>query len=176
MLTDKQQKIINDLKTEFTKINTPAPASSGGLINRAAIDKKFEDTRKRKAEIEVINASSRLAISELIDRDIDKLNKDLIPMGMCATTKQGGNQNQTLYIGALDRPSSLYVEYYPKSEYENLPDGSGMYVYKGFEYIKFHDTWRSYTYKSIEDVCKDKDFIKRIEGIYSQILKDKQCK
>lgn len=173
MLTDKQQQIINDLKTEFTKINKPAPTSSGGLINRAAIDKKFEDTRKRKAEIEAINASTRRAIRELIDSDIDKLNKDLIPMGMCATTKDGGNQSQPLYFGALDRPYSFYIDYYSKSEYENLPDGSGMYVYKGFDFIKFYDTWTNYTYKSIEEVCKDKDFIKRIEGIYSQILKDK---
>ena len=174
MLTENQIKIIDDLKTEFTKINKPLPTSSGGIINRAAIDKKFEDTKIRKAEIEAINASTKRAIRELIDRDLDKLNKDLIPMGMCATAKDtGGVHSHPLYIGRLDRPTSFYMDYYSDAGYENLPDGSGMYVHKSFGFIKYYNDWGSDTYKTIDEVCKDSHFIKRIEGIYSQILKDK---
>ena len=173
MLTDKQQKIINDLKTEFTKINKPIPTTSGGLINRAAIDKKFEETKKRKAEIEAINASTRRAIRELIDRDIDKLNKDLIPMGMCATAKGDSTHSQQVHFGRLNGYSSFFIDYYSSSDYERLADESGMYIHKSFGFIKYYNDWGSDTYKSIEEACKDSHFIKRIEGIYSQILKDK---
>lgn len=170
MLTDKQQQIISDLKKEFTKINTPAPTSSGGLINRAAIDKKFEDTRKRKAEIEAINASTVRMIREMMDRDVDRLNKDLIPMGIYVTIKGGGTYSQQIFFGTYNVTAYFSATYYANSVYENLPDGSGINVYKGFEYIGWHGN----TYKNIEELCKDKDFIGRIEGIYSQVLKDKQ--
>jgi hypothetical protein len=171
MLTDKQQKIIDDLKSEFTKINTPAPTSSGGLINRALIDKKFEDAKKRKAEIEAINKSTAYAIQEMMDKDLDRLNKDLIPMGMAATKES--SSSPYINFGAYDKPSSFYIEYCSTSDYETLADGSGMSIRKGFGYIKYYDTWSSYSFTSIDALCKSKDFIKRIEGIYLQILKDK---
>lgn len=173
MLTENQIKIIDDLKTEFTKINKPLPTSSGGIINRAAIDKKFEDTKIRKAEIEAINASTKRAIRELIDRDLDKLNKDLIPMGMCATAKGDNTHSQQVHFGILNGYSSFYIDYYSSSDYEKLADGSGMNIHKSFWFIKYYNDWGSDTYKTIEDLCKDSLFIKRIEDIYLEILKNK---
>ena len=84
MLTEKQQNIISDLTNEFMKINKPAPTTSGGLINRSLMDKVFNDTIKRKAEVKAINEATNSVIDNLIDADIDRLNKDLIPMGLVA--------------------------------------------------------------------------------------------
>lgn len=170
MLTEKQIKIIDDLKTEFTKINTPIQTTSGGLINKSLMDKKFNDTIKRKAEISAINRSTEKAISDLIDKDIDRLNKDLIPMGMVATRKE--NEPQKIFFGTPNMPS-FYIQYYSDSKYEQLPDGSGMNVKKGFVYIKHWEQYNSSAnFKSIDELCDSPDFIKRIEGIYLQTLKN----
>lgn len=170
MLTEKQIKIIDDLKTEFTKINTPIQTTSGGLINKSLMDKKFNDTIKRKAEISAINKSTEKAIIDLIDKDIDRLNKDLIPMGMVATRKE--SDGQKIFFGTPNM-RSFYVEYYSDSNYEQLPDGSGMTIKKGFMYIKH---WKQFdssaNFKSIDELCNYPDFIKRIEGIYLQTLKN----
>jgi len=173
MLTEKQIKIIDDLKIEFTKINTPIQTTSGGLINKSLMDKKFNDTIKRKAEIDAINRSTERYISDLIDKDIDRLNKDLLPMGMAAT-RAVSEEDQKIFFGRLYGLNSFYIQYYSDSKYEQLPDGSGMNVKKGFGYIKHWEQYNSSAnFKSIDELCDSPDFIKRIEGIYLSALKDK---
>jgi len=172
MLTDKQQQIISDLTTEFTKINKPIPTSSGGLINKSLMDKTFNDTIKRKAEITAINKATEKFISDLIDADIDRLNRDLIPMGMMAH-RPSDSKDQKIYFGPHNGGNVFYIEYYSNSENEVLPDGSCMTLKKSFGYIRYWYDHSSDLFKSIDDLCKFIHFTKRIQNIYLGLLEQK---
>jgi len=172
MLTDKQQQIISDLTTEFTKINKPIPTTSGGLINKSLMDKTFNDAIKRKAEITAINKVTEQFISDLIDTDIDRLNRDLIPMGMVATRPSNGKE-QKIYFGPYGGGNVFYIEYYSDSVHEGLPDGSTMTFKKSFGYIKYWTDYSSFMFTSIDKLCKHDHFINRIEKIYLGLLEQK---
>lgn len=171
MLTLTQQKILDDLKIEFSKTNQQTTTSGGGLINKAAIDKKLNESNIMRANLDMMNKATDALILGMVERDIDRLNKDLNDMGMwaihCYTHKRG------IGIAPYGKEPSvnygLNIEYLRKHKTEIIPDGSGYTVYTGFNKI----LWASAYFDTIDDLVKDKYFMGRIEELYKKILNTK---
>jgi len=170
MLTDNQLKLIDDLKMEFCKMNMPIGRSSGGLINKAAIDSKFAESDNRRAQLQAITDATHKAVMEMMDMDMERLNKDLIPMGMVA--KRSKTNNFYVYINRIGDNNDAFVVYFQylmSNTYEGQPDGKGFTYYTGFNCI----SWSGEYYKSIDDLCKNRYFIGKIEDNYRLITKNK---
>lgn len=166
MLTDKQQKIISDLTNEFTKINKPSPTKSGGLINKALIDKKIDDSLKQEAELDLVTKATKAYVTDMIHADVDRLNEDLVPMGMKAKTK-----DFYIYIHVLNSDGSLgtllmYFLYEMSHHSQYLPDGRLYTVYTRFRDINYSGG----RFNTIDDLCKSDSFINKIESNYKWIL------
>jgi hypothetical protein len=167
MLTDNQNKIIRDLTNEFLKMNKPTSSNSGGgLINKSLIDKKFAEASNREKELKCITQATFDAVYEIMDRDIERLNKDLVPMGMRAFRNE-------LYVKLFEmtldnKPSSylMYFNYTLNEKYEKLADDSTVYYKDSFRSIR----WQDYQFNDIDMLCQDKRFISSIEDKYKYVL------
>jgi hypothetical protein len=177
MLTDNQLKLIDDLKMEFCKMNMPIGRSSGGLINKAEIDHRFSESDKRRAQLQAITDATNKAIMEMMDMDMERLNHDLIPMGMVVTrSKHNMFYANISVIGKLStnrfdvdmNKNFISFKYLLNNKYEGQIDGKGMTYYTGFHSITFDD----YRFNSIDEMCKNERFIKKIEDEY-YVLKTK---
>lgn len=176
MLTDNQNKLIEDIRKEFSRMNTPTKVVGGGLINRAAIDDKINASIKRRAELQCITNATYKAVRELMDMDIERLNYDLIPMGMIA--QRNKNNEHYVRIDELDKmdqekyPSyDMSFQYQISSVYENLPDRSGYTYYTGFHSIRYSEG----SFSSIDKLCQYDWFVRNIEDKYKSIT-NKKCK
>ena len=174
MLTDNQNKLIEDIRKEFSKMNTPTKVVGGGLINRAEIDGKINASIKRRAELKCITDATNKAVRELMDMDIERLNYDLIPMGLIA--QRNKNNEHYVRIDELDKKDQemyprydLYFQYQMSSVYENLPDRSGCTYYTGFHSITYSDM----SFNSIDKMCQHDWFVRSIENKYKLITKCK---
>jgi len=175
MLTDNQNKLLEDIRKEFSKMNTPTKAVGGGLINRADIDNRVNASMKRKAELQCITDATHKAVLESMNIDMERLNYDLVPMGMIA------NRSKTnkfyVRIDELDKQDQdankpvMYFHYNMNSVYENLTDRSGHTYYTGFHSIEHSD----YRFSSIDKMCQHDYFVRKIEEKYKSIINQK-CK
>jgi hypothetical protein len=172
MLTDNQNKLIEDIKREFSKMNTSTKVVGGGLINRADIDNRVNASMKRRAELNCITYATEKAVLELMDIDMERLNYDLIPMGIIA--QRHPNNKFFVRIDEIDKQDqNLYIhfEYKMSSVFENLPDRSGCTYYTGFHTIRYSD----YDFNSIDKVCQSDRFTRNIEDMY-KLITNKKCK
>ena len=172
MLTLTQQKILDDLKIEFSKTNQTAPTTSGGgLINKTAIDKKFNESNIMRANLDLVTKATDAFIIGMVERDMDRLNKDLNDMGMWAVNHYRDRCSIGIapYGKESDRNYGLVMEYLKKHKTEMLPDGSSYTAYTGFNKIK----WASSDFNTIDDLVKDNYFMGRIEQLYKKILNTK---
>jgi hypothetical protein len=176
MLTDNQNKLIEDIRKEFSKMNTPTKAVGGGLINRAEMDANINVSIKRRAELQCITDATHKAIRELMDMDMERLNYDLVPMGMIA--KRSKNNEYIVRIYDLDKQCQetnsyeTYFQYEMNSVYENMPDKSSFRYNTGFHRIRHND----YGFNSIDAMCKHDYFIRKIEEKYKLIINQNKCK
>ena len=170
MLTENQNKLIEDLRKEFSKMNIPTKVVGGGLINKADIDSRLNESVKRRAELQCITNATHKAVLELMDIDMERLNYDLIPMGMIA--QRNISNDFFVRIDVIDKQNrDLHIpfQYRISHAYESLPDRSGFTYYTGFHSIE----WASQRYKSIDELCKNKYFSSNIEDMYKSIIKNK---
>ena len=175
MLTDNQNKLIEDIKREFSKMNTSTKVVGGGLISKADIDNRLSASIKRRAELQCITDATHKAVLELMHIDIERLNYDLIPMGMIAQ-RSFGNKFY-VRIDDLDKQDQTSTDMIPfnynmTSLYENLPDGSGYRYYTGFHSVEYACA----KYDSIDQMCKDRWFAKRVEERYKLFITNQKCK
>lgn len=177
MLTDNQNKLIEDIRKEFSKMNTPTKAVGGGLINKGLIDAKFAESDRLRQEYKCITEATTKAIRELIDKDLDRLNRDLITMGMIA---QRYNNNEFYVridsIEDKDQTKNPYPEirfcYIKQDKYDALPDCLGYTYYIGLHSI----TWSDYRFKTIDELCAHPRFIRALEDKYRLITNQNQNK
>jgi len=171
MLTDNQNKLIEDLRIEFSKMNKPTPTMGGGLINKAAMDNRFAESDRRRSELQSITNATEKAVLELMDMDMERLNYDLIPMGIIATRNKNnqfyvridslGNQNSDRYTTSFS--------YQKTHKYEDLSDGTGYTCYTGLSHI----SWCDYRFNSIDELCRNDRFVRDIENMYKSLVNNK---
>ena len=167
MLTDNQNKLIDDLRTEFSKMNVPTKVVGGGLINKALMDAKFAESDRLRQEYKCITETTNKAIRELMDIDLDRLNCDLTSMGMIA---QRYNNNEFYVriddIENKDQTQNPYpymnFNYIRQDKYDALPDCLGYTYFIGLHSI----TWSDYRFKTIDELCAHPRFIRALEDKY----------
>ena len=171
MLTLTQQKILDDLKIEFSKTNQTPTTSSGGLISKAVIDKKFNDSNIMRDNLDLLTKATDAMIMDMVNRDMERLNADLNDMGIWAVNhyKDGRSIGIAPHGKESNRNYGLVIEYARKHKTEILPDGSGYTAYTGFRKI----VWGTQEFDTIDDLVKDTYFIGRIEDLYKKILNNK---
>lgn len=172
MLTATQQKILDDLKIEFGRTNIQTEQSIGGLINKAAIDKKFNESNIIKANIDSLNSATDKIIRDMVNHDMDRLNKDLNDMGMWATHHYSNGYSIGIAPYGIDscRDNGLIIEYSKKHNTEILPDGVAYTAYTGFRKI----VWGTQEFDTIDELARNDYFIGRVERLYKKILNSKK--
>lgn len=162
MLTDNQNKLLDDLKSEFLKMNTPAKVVGGGLINKALIDEKFAQSEKRKAELKSITLATKKAVRELIDIDMERLNCDLIPMGLIANRHETNEFCVIISLISKKYSDKAFLHYYRNHKSEWLPNGDSIDYESGFRCVCFDGC----EFDGIDSLCKHQAFVRRIEYYY----------
>lgn len=168
MLTDNQNKLLDDLKSEFLKMNKPNKIVGGGLINKALIDEKIAQSEKRKAELNSITLATRKAIKELVDIDMERLNYDLIPMGLIANRHETDELFISISLISKKYSDRTLLQYCKALKKERLPNGDIIEYESGLSSISFD----CYGFSSIDNLCKNESFIRRIEYYYQLTLKN----
>lgn len=103
MITKNQQKSLDNLASQFERLNTPNK-SSGGLINVGAIQSKFNADKKRMVEIELNNAKFSELRDKIREDAINTLNKDLVSLGLVAKANNS-------YMIKITIPNDKYLCY-----------------------------------------------------------------
>lgn len=163
MLTDNQNKIIEDIKNEFSKMNTQPISNAGGLINRALMDKNIDASIKRRAELNLITDATFKSIREKIDHDIYRLNKELNDMGIAM--RRHPDNEWIVQADDLSPYDKMWITYTKSHKYETFPDHTGVTYYTGLSHIEF----KGNKFNSIDDICKTDKFINYIQEMYRKI-------
>ena len=76
-LTQNQQNIINNITSEFLKINTEYIVPKGNLVDISPFLQQINMDKIRRKEIEIQNDINKKINIDNIERDIKRLNNDL---------------------------------------------------------------------------------------------------
>jgi hypothetical protein len=166
MLTTTQTQIINSLTAEFQKLNyVPKSESRNRLINKSEIDGRINESNKIRQEILLNNKAVDDAIREMMFDDIDRLNEDLIEMGLIAFHVN----DLRVGIGTSKSYADFYFRYNRNTTHVNLKDHSSQTRYDGFRAIGIYlNTHREEEFKTLEALTQDSRFIRNIEYLYKK--------
>lgn len=140
-LTENQQSIINQITNEFKKINDEYRVHEGGLIDLSGIIKEFNEDKIRRSEIEVQNNINKNIFLENVNKDIKRINDDLVKYGLIAfkvceskiriaTKKESdkigiSNVNYYTTIGCSQYAKTIYFN----SQINNISKNESSYYY-----------------------------------------------
>lgn len=96
-LTQNQQDIITQITNEFKKINDDYNVYEGGLIDLSRIVKELNEDKIRRSEIEVQNSINKRIFIENVNKDLKRINDDLVKYDLVAFIKW----DSTIRIGIL---------------------------------------------------------------------------
>jgi hypothetical protein len=171
MLTQNQKQLIENLEREFTKLNKPLEQATNRLISKENLDNRRNESSKLIVELKAIENANNEAIQEMIDRDVSRLNEDLIEMGLIAFTdrdrdiiiKNKKENGYTIYDG------SMRLRYTRSQHYHSLPNDTTFSYYPKFNGIGVYLTpHREEIFKDIDTLCSDNRFLRRIESLYNR--------
>lgn len=164
MLTTTQTQIINSLTAEFEKLNfVPKSETRKRLINKDEIDGRINESNKIRKEILLNNKAVDDAISEMMFNDIDRLNEDLIEMGLIAFHVN----DLRVGVGKTKAYADFYFKYIKDTTYINLKDHSSIIRYDKFRSIEIYlNPYKADEFKTLEALTQDSMFILKIENLY----------
>lgn len=174
-LTEKQQRIITEITSEFKRINQEKESRiKGSLIDVDGLLKQQTDDLRLKREIEAENKLKTEKMYDIVEADMERLNSDLVHLGLiCFYTYENNKQ----YI-AIDtkggRASSIYtsdnalkLEYhlpYSMKQFESRI--ASVQVYTDKPSIRY--SYQGPEFKSIDEVAKSDWFISRIKSLLNR--------
>ena len=166
-LTQNQQDIITQITNEFKKINDDYNVYEGGLIDLSRIIKELNEDKIKRSEIEVQNTINKRIFIENVNKDLKRINDDLVKYDLVAFIKW----DSTIRIGILREFSKLgmsnlnyYVDIqccqnsetiYFKSQIDNIHKSSSSYYYK----------YEGKQFKSLEDLIGTSNFSERMRQL-----------
>lgn len=166
-LTQNQQDIITQITNEFKKINDDYNVYEGGLIDLSRIVKELNEDKIRRSEIEVQNSINKRIFIENVNKDLKRINDDLVKYDLVAFIKW----DSTIRIGILREFSkhgesglNYYVDIhccqnsetiYFNSQISNIQKTSSSYYYK-YEGKKFN---------SLEDLIGTSNFTEHMRQL-----------
>jgi hypothetical protein len=174
-LTEKQQRIITEITSEFQRINKEKESQiKGSLIDISGLLKQQSDDLRLRKEIEAENNLKRQKMHEIVEADMIRLNSDLIHLGLvCFYTYQNNKQHIAIDTKS-SRASSIYtrdgalrLEYtlpYVNKSFESRI--SSIEVYSDKPVIKY--SYTSPEFKGIEELAKSEWFIANIKSLLNR--------
>jgi hypothetical protein len=166
-LTENQQTIINQITNEFKKINDEYRVHEGGLIDLSPIIKELNEDKIRRKEIEVQNITNTNIFLQNVNKDIQRINDDLIKYGLIAfkmyestiriaTQKEfnkigPSNVNYYTDIRCIQNANTIYFN----SKINNISKNESSYYYQNW----------SGGYKSLEDLIGTSTFTEHMRDL-----------
>jgi hypothetical protein len=105
-LTQNQQDIITQITNEFNKINDDYNTHEGGLIDLSPLIKELNADKIRRSEIELQNTINTKIFLDNVDKDIKRINDDLVKYDLVAYKKWTSN----IRITTLKQFKRYYIE------------------------------------------------------------------
>ena len=170
MLTDNQTKIIDNIRTEFEKMNKPPKTSTNRLIDKGEFDTKVLLLNKRKAELDMLTIEVIKIAKQRVFDESKRLNDDLEDMGLVAEPDFSYGDMKI----KITKPNYKYLEirlqYMMSTKYERLSDGSSHSYKDGVNSL--HATFELNGYsqsvhvKNIEEMCSNEYFKLALMNLY----------
>lgn len=166
-LTQNQQDIITQITNEFKKINDDYNVYEGGLIDLSRIVKELNEDKIRRSEIEVQNSINKRIFIENVNKDLKRINDDLVKYDLVAFIKW----DSTIRIGILREFSkhgesglNYYFDIqccqnsetiYFNSQINNIQKTSSSYYYK----------YEGRSFNSLEDLIGTSNFTEHMRQL-----------
>jgi hypothetical protein len=174
-LTEKQQRIITEITSEFQRINKEKESQiKGSLIDISGLLKQQSDDLRLKREIEAENNLKRQKMEEIVEADMSRLNSDLIHLGLVCFYTYHNNKHHIAIDTKAGRASSNYtrdgalrLEYtlpYVNKSFESRI--ASIEVYSDKPVIKY--SYASPEFKGIEELAKSEWFIANIKSLINR--------
>lgn len=159
-ITESQQAIIDSLINEFSVINERENNQSGLLIDVGGILAEKRRFIKYNEETEIINANIEKIKQEILKRDAEKLNPDLVLLGLKCTIS-----GDTLMICKKDSSNYLtFISYNKISLSDMIIANQRTDVrYSGKIKLCLHLQYTGIEKDSIEEICKHPNFVGILE-------------
>lgn len=162
-MTALQKQIIKSITAEFEKINQPIV--DVGLIDVAGILNNIDNDKKMKVEININNITMTDILNDVIDRDIEILNKDLSKIGIVAIRKK----NFIVEIRNNDYPYGDGFFFYYKYKYQNkVINNAHVEIMGSFSYIEVYrpGAYLPVKFFTLQSLAADSTFINNIRKLY----------
>ena len=179
-LTEKQQTIINNIMSEFSKINEEKNNRPKGKLFDidGLLGQKEADTEQRY-QIQLDNQFYEEMLKDIIENDMDQLNLDLKELGLATYIPKTWNQDgDSFIIDTINQKEkwgsytddSIKLNYLLKSEYvsfeSRIPDISQKS--KEFQIWCYINSSIQRSYSNIEEFAADKSIIEKIKRLINK--------
>lgn len=179
-LTEKQQTIINNIMSEFSKINEEKNNRPKGTLFdiEGLLGQKQADTEQRY-QIELDNQFYEEMLKDIIENDMKQLNADLEELGLTIFVPKNWDKNgnsfciDTIYQkenSGYYSDNSIKLSYRLKSQIVSFESRIPCIIQKSKEY-QIGCYVNSYTesfYSNIEEFAEDKPIIERIKMLINK--------
>jgi hypothetical protein len=171
-LSVKQQRIISEITSEFQRINQEKESQiKGSLIDINGLLKQQTDDLRLRKEIEAENKLKMQKMYDIVEADMDRLNKDLVHLGLICFYTYENTLNNIAIDTKKHRSSSMYasnnsvrIEYHLPHETMRFESRiAAVCVYQDKPVLKF--TYNGPEYKNIEEAAKSDTFINGIKSL-----------
>jgi hypothetical protein len=158
-LTQNQQDIITQITNEFNKINYDYKTYEGGLIDLSPLIKELNADKIRRSEIELQNTINTKIFLDNVDKDIKRINDDLVKYDFVAYKKWTSN----IRITTLKQFKRYYIETTEHIDISCRQKSDKIYFDSNINSISKLDTSYEYMYyggafQSLEDIVGTNNF------------------
>jgi hypothetical protein len=171
-LTQNQQDIITQITNEFNKINDDYKTYEGGLIDLSPLIKELNEDKIRRSEIELQNTINTKIFLDNVDKDIKRMNDDLVKYDLVAYKKWTSN----IRITTLKQFKKYHTDTTEHIDISCQIKSDKIYFDSQISNIAKLDTSYEYryhggTFKSLEDIVGTANFKSDMRNL---ILKQNQ--
>jgi hypothetical protein len=174
-LTEKQERIISEITSEFQRINQEKESQvKGSLIDISGLLQQQSDDARLRREIEAENKLKIQKMYDIVEADMERLNSDLVHLGLVCFYTYNGNKQYIAIDTKSGRASSNYtrdgalkLEYrlpYVNKSFESRI--TSIEVYSDKPVIKY--SYTSPEFKNIEEAAKSEWFISNIKSLLNR--------
>ena len=171
-MTKSQQQIIDSIKLEFEKINN-TKSYGGNLIDINGILGDIAKDKITREEVRINNEYKISIIDDIIDKDIDLLNEDLLQIGLIA--KKESHHRIIISTHGKFTSETITLNYTSDYGYTRLIGNESLLTYIGFKGISSYIDSPNYQkeFKNLQSVASSDGFKLRIRNLYEKSLKTK---
>ena len=167
-LTKEQQGIVDNLKSQFLKINESEDQEEGSLIDFSSFISYKNEKQKNLDYSRAVNKAAEEYRLQVMAADIIKLNKDLIKLNIAATLWRNKDYPPVgIELGPIGVPDARFddkvaIRYISKSDYDQT-----------IKHTLYHNELRldinsQQMAGTIEEMCRSTIFKQRLKNMYER--------